>query len=97
MHDSMCRLIVRGNSNMLIPWFLMSSYAYDVLDTSIISDALYDSLSREMFEKFHDLHHVHKNYIKYVLGETKGSSLCVDMSNLPTIVKDTAVKLISSM
>ena len=34
--------IISGDPNMLVPWYLIASYAYYVLDDPVISDDLYD-------------------------------------------------------
>ena len=38
------------NPNMMIPWYLMASYAYYEEDDSILSDGLFDGLAHCMLE-----------------------------------------------
>lgn len=40
-------LLVAGfieNPNMLVPWYLITSYAYYVLDESVVTDEMYDQI-----------------------------------------------------
>lgn len=95
MHDVLCNSLITDNPNLMIPWFLMASYAYEVCDASIISDGMYDRLSTEMFKNFPSLTHRHKGLIEYAPGQTKGSSLCVNMRKVPLIVRDAAHNLMN--
>lgn len=48
---------------MVVPWYIISTYAYHVEDDPIISDARYDRLSRMMLENWKDIDHKHKEFI----------------------------------
>jgi NAD-dependent DNA ligase len=63
MSDKVCQRHMNNNPNMIIPWLLMSSYAYYYLNEAIISDGLYDTLCREALLKWDDISHTHKKYI----------------------------------
>jgi len=49
--------------DMLVPWFLMASYAYDVQEEPILSDATYDKMLRRMIDNWDDINHPNKHYI----------------------------------
>ncbi len=49
--------------NMLVPWYLMTSYLYYKEDQSIITDSDYDWLCLKLSEEWDNITHVHKKYI----------------------------------
>lgn len=63
LHDDRCRLICGANNNMLVPWFLMSCYAYYELDRPLISDGLFDHLCRKLEARWESVSHPHKGLI----------------------------------
>lgn len=36
--------------NLLVPWYLISSYAYYILDDPVITDDLYDRICKELYD-----------------------------------------------
>ena len=53
----------KANPNMLIPFYLMGSYAYYVLDRPIMDDGTYDAICIMLDEEWDDVDHVHKSWI----------------------------------
>ena len=51
------------NPNMMVPWYLMASYAYYEEDQPILSDGLFDGLAKRMLECWDDIDHQHKQLI----------------------------------
>ena len=49
--------------NMLIPWYLMCSYAYYELDAPLVSDAMYDQMGKELLHNWSEIEHYHKHLI----------------------------------
>ena len=50
MHfDQQCMDAIE-NPNMMVPWYLMASYAYYEQDQPILSDGLFDGLAKRMLE-----------------------------------------------
>jgi len=49
------------NLNMLVPWYLMASYAYYVEDNPILTDQVFDRLGRKMLNHWEDIDHFHKD------------------------------------
>jgi hypothetical protein len=46
MIDEKVAEYLEKSPNLLVPWYLITSYAYYVLDEMIISDGLYDSICK---------------------------------------------------
>ena len=55
--------VIDKNQNMLVPFYLMCSYAYYKLDTPIISDHLFDDMSKRLLENYDEIEHWHKHLI----------------------------------
>ena len=51
------------NINMMVPYYLMASYAYYVQDKPIFSDAFFDNMGKVMLERWNDIEHFHKDHI----------------------------------
>jgi hypothetical protein len=49
--------------NRLVPWYLMASYAYYMLDRSIMPDEEFDGLCKRLLEEFDFIEHPHKHLI----------------------------------
>ncbi len=74
------------NHNLMVPWYLMLSYAYYVEDDPLVSDGVYDRLARRMAEHWDTIEHIHKDVIK--IDDLKaGSFLGTYPSRLPDAVK----------
>ena len=63
MYDEYAAKIIADNKNMLVPWYLMASYAYYVLDDPILSDAMYDGMSKQLLTQFDNISHYHKHLL----------------------------------
>lgn len=51
------------NVNMMIPWYLMASYAYYKEDKPIFSDGFFDNMAKTMLECWDDIEHFHKDLL----------------------------------
>ena len=51
------------NINMMVPYYLMASYAYYKQDDPIFSDGFFDAMAKTMLERWADIEHYHKMYI----------------------------------
>lgn len=60
LHDQKFLSASSNNPNMLVPWYLMASYAYYHLDAPILTDAVYDRLCRSLYEGWDGISHKHK-------------------------------------
>lgn len=63
MLDDHAAKIFANNPNMMIPWYLMASYAYYKQDKPIFSDAFFDDMGKTMLSIWDDIEHFHKEYI----------------------------------
>jgi len=62
LDDHAAKLFVK-NINMMVPYYLMASYAYYKQDDPIFSDAFYDDMAKTMLACWDDIDHRHKEYI----------------------------------
>ena len=60
--DQQCIDVIE-NPNMMVPWYLMASYAYYEEDDPILSDGLFDGLAKRMLESWDTIEHWHKDLI----------------------------------
>lgn len=63
LHDQICVEITAANINMLVPWWIIAAYCYDVEDSPIISDSKFDSLVRKLDENWDTIEHEHKHLL----------------------------------
>lgn len=61
--DKDCLDIIDTNKNMMVPWYIMAAYAYYVDDQPILSDQIFDKLSKKMLKQWDEIDHFHKDYI----------------------------------
>ena len=61
--DQHAALLFMENLNMMVPYYLMASYAYYKQDDPIFSDAFFDNMGKTMLERWDDIAHFHKEYI----------------------------------
>lgn len=54
---------ITDNPNMLVPFYLMMSYAYYERDDPIVSDSFYDKLARKLLKEYDNIEHYHKHLI----------------------------------
>jgi len=61
IHDRKVEELLKKGPNMLVPWYLILSYAYYFLDVSLVSDGLYDRICKELLEALDafDIDHRH--------------------------------------
>jgi hypothetical protein len=63
MLDDHAAKLFAKNINMMVPWYLMASYAYYEQDDAIFSDAFFDDMGKTMLTCWDDIEHFHKEYI----------------------------------
>lgn len=63
MLDKYCEEVINDNINMLVPYYIMTAYAYYVEDDPIISDAYYDNLAKLLLKHYDEVEHQHKHLI----------------------------------
>ena len=50
--------------NLMVPWYLLASYAYYKEDEPILSDSFFDEMGKTMLAVWDDIEHIHKHHIK---------------------------------
>lgn len=73
--------VMADNPNMMIPFYLMASYAYYKQDNPIFSDSFYDELAKTMMSIWHAIEHRHKALI--TIDDLKAGSY---LGEYPSIV-----------
>lgn len=63
MLDNECTIRIQKDPNMLVPWYLMSAYAYYVEDNPILTDGLFDEMSKRLLKEYEAITHFHKEFI----------------------------------
>lgn len=63
MLDNHAAKIFAKNINMMVPWYLMASFAYYKQDDAILSDGFFDDMGKTMLTVWDDIEHFHKDYI----------------------------------
>jgi len=63
MLDEHAAKLFEKNINLMVPWYLMASYAYYVEDDAILSDGFFDDMGKTMLAVWNDIEHFHKEYI----------------------------------
>ena len=63
VYEKMCMDSIESNPNMLVPWYIMASYAYYVEDNPLLTDGSFDRLATRLVEKFDEVEHQHKEFI----------------------------------
>lgn len=61
--DKYCLEITNDNPNMLVPWYIMASYAYYVEDNPIVSDVMFDNMAKKLLKNWKTIDHFHKQYL----------------------------------
>jgi|SaaInlStandDraft_1057018.scaffolds.fasta_scaffold78736_2 hypothetical protein len=61
--DLTCLEIIDENPNMMIPWYLLSAYAYYEEDDPILSDRMFDRLSQDILKRWDTIDHYHKEFL----------------------------------
>ena len=63
MLDQVAANIFAKNVNMMVPWYLMASYAYYEEGDPIFTDAFFDDMGKTMLKVWDDIEHFHKDLI----------------------------------
>ena len=63
MLDEHASKLFANNINMMVPWYLMASYAYYEQSDPIFSDQFFDDMGKTMLAVWDDIEHFHKEFI----------------------------------
>ena len=61
--DNIAAKLFADNINLMVPWYLMASYAYYKQDDAIFSDGFFDDMGKTMLQCWDDIEHFHKEFI----------------------------------
>ena len=61
--EKYCIDVISDNKNMMVPWYLMASYAYYEEDDPLISDSLFDRIADKLLESWEEIEHKHKQFL----------------------------------
>jgi len=74
--DTMSKKIYDEDLNMLVPWFLMASYAYYRLGVNIMKDSEFDRIANNLKHNWEEVDHMHKHLITLeMLSTSSGYSI----------------------
>ena len=74
----------QNNPNMLVPYYLMYSYAYYKENESLISDTEYDDICKQIIDKWDNITHWHKSLL--TLDALKaGTGYDIEYPNTPVM------------
>lgn len=90
MRDDMLDLVLTKSRSMLVPWFLMASYLYYQRDHSLLSDARYDQLCRDLDAEWPAHRH---RYAVDRAGLSAGTAYAMRVEDYPPIVVNAACHL----
>lgn len=93
--DSMCKTVIeKCGINGAPPWFMMASLLYYHCDVSLLSDALYDQLAKDIHAEWDKITHPHK----FIIGQDAlkaGSAYHLAVENYPKSVRGAAFSAIT--
>lgn len=87
------RAAIACGPNMMVPWFLMASYAYYQLDVSLLTDAAYDELARNLDARWDEIEHRHKHVIDRA-SLAAGTAFGLDRDAYPPMVVGAVTHLV---
>jgi hypothetical protein len=90
--DGECRAAIKLAPMAIVPWFCMASYLYYIHNKSLLSDALYDQIAKEMLDNWEDVEHPHKHLFTQEDLET-GSLYRLRGGDYPLSVRGAACRL----
>ena len=88
MLDTQAQSLFDKNISMMVPWYLMASYAYYEESDPIFSDSYFDTLAKNILKEWDNLDHYHKHLLDRDVLEA-GSYI----GKYPTIVIDSLLEL----
>jgi hypothetical protein len=89
--EEVAEAAIASGPNMLVPWYLILSYAYYLYDESLVSDAFYDHLCASLLDALDqfliDHHHAHLCDVEALRA---GTGHHLREEDYPSITKDVA-------
>ena len=85
------KMIYHKNINMLVPYYLMYSYAYYKENESLITDSEYDQICQDLITNWDNITHWHKPLLSL---ESLKAGTGYDIAKYPNRVVSAAIALI---
>lgn len=86
MLDEQCRAAIKEHPDAAVSWFLCTSWLYYREDVSVISDALFDQLCKDLLARWAEVQHPHKRFISED-DLRAGSGFALPWHQLPSMVR----------
>ena len=80
---------------MLVPYYLMASYAYYKLDDTFMSDEAFDTICTNLLKHWDEVEHRHKHLIQKDALQA-GTGYALPFDTFPKIIKESAKTLLAS-
>lgn len=81
--------------NTMVPWYILSSYAYYHLDSPVLSDAAFDALAVRLLSCWDVVEHPHKHLITE--DALRAGTLLLAEDEYPGIAKGSANSILREM
>lgn len=94
-HDILMERETTAKPNLMVPWYILSSYAYYHLDQPVISDAAFDRLARRLRIDWKQVEHPHKRLISE--DALRAGTLLLREDEYPLIAKGSAQSLLDAL
>jgi hypothetical protein len=91
MFDNDMLKYTSSNINLMVPWYLMASFAYYHLDDPILSDAAFDELAKKLLDNYSNVEHRHKGLIKE--DDLRAGSLLLAKEDYPSLVESATMAI----
>jgi hypothetical protein len=92
--EEMRASLATNGPGMLVPWYLIASYAYYVADSPVISDEDYDGLCKRLLLRWEEVSHPHKHLVD-VEALRAGTAFHLTAASYPGIVVGAAHRLMA--
>lgn len=79
-------MLTESDLQVVLQKYLTASYAYYILDETIMPDAIYDAMAKTLLEEWSNFTHIHKHLID-TKDLTSGTLYHLQDGDYPAIVK----------
>jgi len=91
--DAYCESKIAHSVNMLVPWYLIASYAYYVLDSPVLSDDMYDRICFLLAEEI-DCVNISHRHLSYCDTGALNAGTAYHITEYPSIVASVAERFV---
>ena len=95
LYDTECAMAIIEGVNRMVPWYLMASYAYYILDKPILSDGMYDGLCKNLLDEVDQMNIDHPHIGLCEPDALRaGTAFHITEEEYPSIAKAAALRLL---